>query len=58
MIDQGVDIHAIDDESALGCYTALHWAAAGGRTDILKLLLARGASPNAADLYVAVWCNK
>jgi len=51
MIDQGVDIHAIDDESALGCYTALHWAAAGGRTDILKLLLARGASPNAADLF-------
>eukprot|EP01125_Pyxidicula_operculata_P012370 TRINITY_DN4061_c0_g1_i1.p1 TRINITY_DN4061_c0_g1~~TRINITY_DN4061_c0_g1_i1.p1 ORF type:complete len:1793 (+),score=446.36 TRINITY_DN4061_c0_g1_i1:61-5439(+) len=42
MIDLGADIHHV-----CHCgWTPLHWAAAGGHTDVVKLLIANGAQAN------------
>jgi len=40
------DAGAMESRDSWG-YTALHWAAAKGHKDVVKLLLARGADPNA-----------
>ena len=40
-----LDIFAVDDNSS----TALHYAAAAGRTDLVQLLLDRRASTGASD---------
>jgi len=44
-LDAGVDVN---EENAIG-YTPLHYAAAGGRIDIVELLIEHGANINATD---------
>ena len=38
----GLSVSAVDDES----YTSLHLASAGGHTDVVRLLLQCGATPD------------
>ncbi|MEW6348849.1 MAG: ankyrin repeat domain-containing protein [Thermodesulfobacteriota bacterium] len=47
LLDQGVDVDAVDDKGR----TALMWAASWGRHDIVQLLLERGAQADIRDGY-------
>ena len=49
LLDAGADVNARD----LDGWTPLHWAAYEGRTEVVRLLLARGASPAAEAESVA-----
>jgi len=61
-LKNGTDVKA---KQELGGFTALHWAAYGGHTDVVELLIANGADVNAKNdsgftplHWAATWDNK
>lgn len=49
ILDGGVDVNAVDTSAFGHKRTALHKAAAHGRIDIVRMLLSKGADPDAMD---------